>query len=256
MLARTRIYRLLKGGFRDQAPVNLEAIALTLVRLSQLVVDLAEVRELDINPLLVDRFGVMALDARVRVERSDRRGADRLAIRPYPKELEEPIPLGDGRTLLLRPIRPEDEPSLQSAFAKLTPDEVRLRFFVPMSTLNHVTAARFTQIDYDREMALILTESGIAGTTDIFGVARIIADPDNQRAEYAIIVRHDMTGMGLGVLLMRRLLDYAQLRGIREIYGEVLQENRTMLKLCEVLGFTKSRSPDDPGIVRVTLDLA
>ena len=255
LLARTRIYRLLKG-FRDQAPVNLEAIALTLVRLSQLVVDLAEVRELDINPLLVDRFGVMALDARVRVERSDRRGADRLAIRPYPKELEEPIPLGDGRTLLLRPIRPEDEPSLQSAFAKLTPDEVRLRFFVPMSTLSHVTAARFTQIDYDREMALILTESGIAGTTDIFGVARIIADPDNQRAEYAIIVRHDMTGMGLGVLLMRRLLDYAQLRGIREIYGDVLQENRTMLKLCEVLGFTKSRSPDDPGIVRVTLDLA
>ena len=255
LLARTRIYRLLKG-FRDQAPVNLEAIALTLVRLSQLVVDLAEVRELDINPLLVDRFGVMALDARVRVERSDRRGADRLAIRPYPKELEEPIPLGDGRTLLLRPIRPEDEPSLQSAFAKLTPDEVRLRFFVPMSTLSHVTAARFTQIDYDREMALILTESGIAGTTDIFGVARIIADPDNERAEYAIIVRHDMTGMGLGVLLMRRLLDYAQLRGIREIYGEVLQENRTMLKLCEVLGFTRSRSPDDPSIVRVTLDLA
>ena len=255
LLARTRIYRLLKG-FRDQAPVNLEAIALTLVRLSQLVVDLAEVRELDINPLLVDRFGVMALDARVRVERSDRRGADRLAIRPYPKELEETIRLGDGRTLLLRPIRPEDEPSLQSAFAKLTPDEVRLRFFVPMSTLSHVTAARFTQIDYDREMALILTESGIAGTTDIFGVARIIADPDNERAEYAIIVRHDMTGMGLGVLLMRRLLDYAQLRGIREIYGEVLQENRTMLKLCEVLGFTRSRSPDDPSIVRVTLDLA
>jgi len=105
-------------------------------------------------------------------------------------------------------------------------------------------------------MALILTESGIAGTTDIFGVARIIADPDNERAEYAIIVRHDMTGMGLGVLLMRRLLDFAQLRGIREIYGEVLQENRTMLKLCEVLGFTKSRSPDDPSIVRVTSDLA
>jgi len=255
LLARTRIYRLLKG-FRDQAPVNLEAIALSLVRLSQLVVDLAEVRELDINPLLVDRFGIMALDARIRVEPSDRRGADRLAIRPYPKELEETIRLGDGRTLLLRPIRPEDEPSLQSAFARLTPDEVRLRFFVPMSTLSHVIAARFTQIDYDREMALILTESGIAGTTDIFGVARIIADPDNERAEYAIIVRHDMTGMGLGVLLMRRLLDYAQLRGIREIFGEVLQENRTMLKLCDVLGFTKSRSPDDPSIVRVTLNLA
>ena len=139
LLSRTRIYRLLKG-FRGQPAVNLDAIALTLVRLSQLVVDLAEVCELDINPMLVDQFGVMALDARIRVEPSDKPGADRLAIRPYPKELEETIPLGDGRTLLLRPIRPEDEPSLQSAFAKLTPEEVRLRFFVPMSTLSHVTA--------------------------------------------------------------------------------------------------------------------
>jgi acetyltransferase len=255
LLSRTRIYRLLKG-FRGQPAANLDAIALTLVRLSQLVVDLAEVCELDINPLLADQFGVMALDARVRVEPSDRSGADRLAIRPYPKELEESVPLGDGRTLLLRPIRPEDEPSLQSAFAKLTPEEVRLRFFVPIRTLSHVTAARFTQIDYDREMALILTEPGIAGRTEIYGVVRIIADPDNERAEYAIIVRRDMTGMGLGVLLMRRILDYALHRGIREIYGDVLQENHTMLKLCEVLGFKTSRSPDELDIVRVTLPLA
>jgi acetyltransferase len=254
LLSRTRIYRLLKG-FRGQPAVNLDAVALTLVRLSQMIVDLAEICELDINPLLVDRFGVMVLDARIRVEPSDKPAADRLAIRPYPKELEETIPLGDGRTLLLRPIRPEDEPSLQTAFAKLTPEEVRLRFFVPMSTLSHVMAARFTQIDYDREMALILTEPGIAGTTAIYGVVRIIADPDNERAEYAIVVSHDMTGMGLGVLLMRRILDYAQQRGIREIYGDVLQENRTMLKLCKVFGFTKSRSPDGLDIVRVTLNL-
>jgi acetyltransferase len=252
LLARTRIYRLLKG-FRGQPAANLEAIALTLVRLSQLVVDLAEICELDINPLLADQFGVMALDARVRVEATDKFGADRLAIRPYPRELEELVPLGDGRILLLRPIRPEDEPSLQAAFAKLTPEEVRLRFFVPMKTLSHVTAARFTQIDYDREMALILTDAGIAGRTQIYGVVRIIADPDNETAEYAVIVRHDMTGMGLGVFLMRRILDYAQRRGIREIQGDVLQENRTMLKLCEVLGFERRRSADDPEIVLVSL---
>jgi acetyltransferase len=254
LLARTRIYRLLKG-FRGQPAANLEAIALTLVRLSQLVVDLAEICELDINPLLADQFGVMALDARVRVEATDKFGADRLAIRPYPRELEELVPLGDGRILLLRPIRPEDEPSLQAAFAKLTPEEVRLRFFVPMKTLSHVTAARFTQIDYDREMALILTDAGIAGRTQIYGVVRIIADPDNETAEYAVIVRHDMTGMGLGVFLLRRILDYAQQRGIREIHGDVLQENRTMLKLCEVLGFERKRSADDPEIVRVSLRL-
>ena len=254
LLSRTRIYRLLTG-FRGQPAANLGAIALTLVRVSQLIIDMPEIRELDVNPLLADQFGVMALDARIRVEGTDKSGAERLAIRPYPKELEESVSLGDGRILLLRPIRPEDEPSLQSAFAKLTPEEVRLRFFVAMRTLDHVTAARFTQIDYDREMAFILTEPGIAGRTDIYGVVRIIADPDNERAEYAIVVRHDMTGMGLGVLLMRRILDYAQRCGIHEVFGEVLQENRTMLKLCDVLGFQKQRVLDEPGIVRVTLNL-
>lgn len=254
LLSRTRIHRQLKG-FRGQPAVNLEAIALTLVRLSQLIIDVPEICELDVNPLLADPFGVMSLDARMRIQRADKSGADRLSIRPYPKELEEVVPLGDGRILLLRPILPEDEPSLQNAFAKLTPEEVRLRFFVAMRTLDHVIAARFTQIDYDREMAFILTEPGIAGRTDIYGVVRIIADPDNERAEYAIIVRHDMTGMGLGVLLMRRILDYAKRRGIREVFGEVLQENRTMLKLCDVLGFQKQRVPEEPGIVRVTLHL-
>lgn len=226
-----------------------------LVRLSQLIVDAPEVCELDVNPLLADQFGVMALDARIRVEKADKPGAERLAIRPYPKELEETIPLGDGRALLLRPILPEDEPSLQNTFAKLTPEEVRLRFSVPLRTLDHVTAARFIQIDYDSEMVRILTEPGIAGRTEIYGVVRIIADPDNERAEYAIIVRHDMTGMGLGVLLMRRILDYAKRRGIREIFRDVLQENRTMLRLCDVLGFTLKRAPDEPEIVRVILNL-
>ncbi|HXK56700.1 MAG TPA: GNAT family N-acetyltransferase, partial [Gammaproteobacteria bacterium] len=166
------------------------------------------------------------------------------------------IPLGDGRTLLLRPILPEDEPSLQKAFAKLTPEEIRLRFFVPLKTLSHVTAARFTQIDYDREMALILTEKGIPGKTEIYGVVRIIADPDNERAEYAIVVRHDVTAMGLGVLLMRRIIDYARGRGIREIHGDVLRENKTMLKLCGVFGFSRAFVPDEPDIVKVVLNLS
>ncbi len=212
MLSRTRIYRLLKG-YRNLPATNLDAIALTMIRVAQLVIDLPEVVELDINPLLADEYGVVALDARIKVCKASGKATARLAIRPYPKELEEDIPLGDGRTLLLRPILPEDEPSLQAAFAKLTPEEVRLRFFIPMSTPSHVTAARFTQIDYDHEMALILAEPGIPGKMEIFGVVRIIADPDNQRAEYAIVVRHDMTGLGLGILLMRRIIDYASERG-------------------------------------------
>jgi acetyltransferase len=255
MLSRTRIHRLLRGGAGMPA-ANLDAIALALVRISQLVVDLPEVVELDVNPLLADQFGVIALDARIRVAPPAAPGAGRLAIRPYPKELEETVTLGDGRTLLLRPILPEDEPALQEAFARLTPEEVRLRFFVPMKTLSHVAAARFTQIDYDREMALVLTDPGIPGRTPLHGVVRLIADPDNERAEYAIIVGHDMTGMGLGVLLMRRILDYARSRGVREVIGDVLRENRSMLGLCDALGFTRSNLPEEPEVVRVHLDLA
>lgn len=257
LLSRTRIHRLLEGD-AGQPGVNLDAVALVLVRLSQLVCDIAEVRELDINPLLVDAYGVIALDARIRVARtSDSPGdpGDRLAIRPYPTALEETIPLGDGRRLLLRPIRPEDEPALQDAITKLTPEEVRLRFFAPMRTLDHMAAARFTQLDYDREMALVLTDPGVAGLTEIYAVVSLSADPESHSGEYAVLVRHDMSGMGLGILLVRRIIDYARSRGIREIVGDVLQENRTMLKLCKLLGFSLHRDPDDPEIVKVRLRL-
>ena len=254
VMSRTRVYELLQG-YRGAPAANLDALALTLMRVAQLVIDHAEVRELDVNPLLADAYGVIALDARVRVGRATRAAADRLAIRPYPRELEEEIPLGDGRTLLLRPIRPEDEPSLQAAFANMTAEEIRLRFLVPVKTLTHVAAVRFTQIDYDREMGLILTEPGIPGRTEIYGVVNIIADPDNERAEYAIIVRHDMTALGLGTFLMRRIIDYARARGIGEIYGDVLHENRPMLRLCRALGFTETRVTDEPTLVRVALRL-
>ena len=254
LITRTRIYRLLQG-YRHMPAVNLDAIAMSLIRVAQLVIDIPAIRQLDINPLLADESGVIALDARINVGTAQESTSTRLAIRPYPKELEEMIPVGDGRKILLRPIVPEDEPALQAAFTKLTPEEVRLRFFIPMKTLSHFAAVRFTQIDYDREMGLILTEPGRPGTTEIFGVANIIADPDNFGAEYAIVVRHDMIGLGLGIVLMRRTIDYARNRGITEIFGDVLSANQPMLKLCKILGFTQSRVPDDPGVVRVTLQL-
>jgi acetyltransferase len=255
LVSRTRIHRVLQG-FRGQPAADLDALALTLVRVSQLVVDVPEVRELDINPLLVDPYGVIALDGRVVLDASTGAGNRRLAIRPYPKELEERVQLADGRRLLLRPIRPEDEQALQRAFTRLTPEEVRMRFFAPIRTLDHAAAARLTQIDYDREMALVLAEPGGAGDSDIYGVVRLVADPDNERAEFAIIIGGALTGLGLGPLMMRRILDYARRRGIREVFGEVLSENRPMLRLCEALGFTQRRNPEDPGTVHVTLRLA
>ncbi len=254
IMAQTRIYRLLQG-FRDRPPADMDALALTLIKVSQLIVDNGEIKELDINPLLANDMGVIALDARIRVAPFEGNPHRRLAIKPYPKELEEEVKLDDGRALLLRPIRAEDEPSLRAGFDKLTPEEARLRFFVQMKTLNHLMAARLSQINYDREMALILTEPGLAGKTEIYGVARLSADPNNERAEYALIVRGDMTGMGLETLLLRRILAYAKARGIREVYGPVLRENRRMLRLCDEFGFSMTPDPDDFSITMTSIAL-
>lgn len=254
LMERTRIYRMLEG-YRDVPPANLDAVAMTIVKVSQLVVDLPQVVELDLNPLLVDSYGVLALDARVRVRAAADAPTPRLAIRPYPKELEEDVDLGDGRQLHLRPILPEDEPSLQSMFKALTPEEVRMRFFVPQKTFSHMNTARFTQIDYDREMVLVLTEKGIPGETSISGVVQLSADPDNEKAEFAILVSKEVTGLGLGAYLMRRLIEYARARGIGRLFGDVLADNITMLKLARVLGFTTSTLEGDQGVVRIQLDL-
>ncbi len=254
LMARTRIFTRLKG-YRDVASADLDKLAMSLVRLSQLVIDLPEVEELDINPLLASSAAVVALDARIKVSVATSSGPERLAIRPYPKELEQDIPLSDGRVLLLRPIVPEDEPALQAAFTKLTPEQVRFRFFIPLKLLDHMAAARFSQIDYDRQMALLLTEQGIPGRAEIFAVVRLIEDPDRERAEFAIVIDQEMTGLGLGVYLLRRIIDYGRERGVGEIYGDVLWNNTGMIKLCGALGFVKSRNSEEPDVVRMTLRL-
>lgn len=254
VMRRTRVYRLLEG-YRGKPAADLDGIALTLVKVSQLVSDIAEIVELDINPLLADEQGVLALDARIKVAESPLPAEQRMAIRPYPKELEETLTLSDGQKLFLRPVRPEDEPAFQALFARLSRDEIRLRFLHAMKILSHTMAARLTQIDYDREMALVLCAPTPRKEPELFGVVRIAADPDNERAEFAILLRGDMTGLGLGPMLMRRIIDYARKRGIREVFGEVLSENRPMLRICEAFGFKKRRDPHEPDVVMVSLAL-
>ncbi|HEY5644431.1 MAG TPA: GNAT family N-acetyltransferase, partial [Pseudomonadales bacterium] len=255
LLRRTRVYRLLQG-YRDRPAADLDGIAMTLLRVSQLVVDFPEVTSLDLNPLLADEHGVVVLDARVHVSAADTVDpAARLAIRPYPKALESELTTADGRRLLLRPIVPEDEPALQAGFAKLTPEEIRLRFLAPVGVLTQMLAARFTQLDYDRDMALVLTEPGIPGQGQIHAVVRLSSDPDNERAEFAIIVRQEMSGQGIGTTLMRRIIDYARSRGIDEIWGVTLRQNRVMRSLARALGFTESVFQDDPALVRLSLQL-
>ena len=252
LMQETRVYGLLRG-YRDRPAANMDAVALTLVKLAQLAAELAEVAELDINPLLADSEGVVALDARVRIVRSARPAQARLAIKPYPKELEQNITSRDGRSLWLRPIMPEDEPALRRTFERLTPDEIRQRFHVPMKAFPHTLAARLTQIDYDREMALVLTERRLPGDAEINGVVRLGADPDNEHAEFALLVRQAYTRQGLGTQMLQCLIEYARGRGIGELYGLVLADNPGMRALCRKLGFTETLMPEEAGIVRVSL---
>jgi len=244
-MARTRIWRLLQG-YRGKPAAAIEAIAEVLIRLGQIAADLPEIRELDINPLLADAEGVIALDARIRVTQAAQPGAARLAIAPYPAELASRETLRDGTMVELRPIRPEDEPLVHDLVAHMSPEDLRLRFFTPVRSLTHRFAARLTQIDYDREMALVALESRTG-----LGIARFFADPDREKAEYAVSVRTDWHGRGVGYLLMNRLIEVARQWGIGELVGDVLSNNRPMLAMSRELGFAIGRDPADVSIMRV-----
>ncbi|HJQ60087.1 MAG TPA: bifunctional acetate--CoA ligase family protein/GNAT family N-acetyltransferase [Vineibacter sp.] len=249
-IQRTRVFGLLKG-FRDRKPSDIEGLARVLVRLGQLAADWPEIIELDLNPLLADAEGVLVLDGRIRVQRPLIASDRRMAIRPYPKDLEATIALADGSTLAVRPVRPDDAAELQRLIIRTQPEDLRLRFFRPMRELSPQMAAQLCQIDYDREMALV------ADAADGFaGVVRMYADPDGLQAEFAVLVRSDLKGRGLGWALMQRIIAVARDRGIGEIFGDVMQDNAGMLALSEALGFRKSPHPDDRNLIRVRLNLA
>lgn len=254
MIDRTNVVRLLRA-YRDVPAADMDAIADVLIRLADLAIELPEVAALDINPLLADDLGVLALDARVEVRPTPAQADRRLAIRPYPVELEAEIRLGDAKTLKLRPIRPQDEPALVAMVDRCTPEDIRLRFFGAMKSVPHALAARLSQIDYDREMALLAIDPDGPPGHDIVGVVRLFMDPDEMGAEYAILVRSDFHGRGLGHALMEQMLDYARRRGLTTVFGEVLAENRRMLEMARQLGArVASRSGPDRS-VRVAFDL-
>jgi acyl-CoA synthetase (NDP forming)/RimJ/RimL family protein N-acetyltransferase len=252
LMESTRLGRVLEGS--PTAPGGgFEAAALTLVKVSQLVVDLPQLRALSLDPVVVHPGGVEVRGVRVQVRPAAEAPTPRLAIRPYPKELETEVAVLEERELKLRPVLPEDEPELQRLFDALTPEEVRLRFFVPRKAFSHRNTARFTQIDYDREMVLVLTEPGVPGSTPIHGLVQLISDPDNEKGEYAILVARSMTGQGLGRFLMQRIVGYARARGMKQVFGDVLADNSPMLRLVRSLGFTSRVLPGGAGVVRVEL---
>jgi acetyltransferase len=254
LISRTRVARLL-AGYRNRPPADMDALVAVLVQVARLVSDLPEIVELDINPLLADSSGATVLHARMRLALADRSGStlDRLAIRPYPRELEETIDW-HGQKLVLRPVRPEDGAAHLAFFHALTPDDVRYRMFVRLRELTPSQLARFTQIDYDREMAFVAVRPGADGETETLAVGRVVADPDNVSAEFAVTVRSDMKRMGLGRMVMEKLIAYCRSRGTREIVGEALPQNSGVIGLVRKLGFEVEPAGEE-GVRKLRLEL-
>jgi acetyltransferase len=243
LISRTRVSKLL-AAYRNRSAANVDAVCHVLIQISDLIIDIPEIAELDINPLLADADGVVALDARISVKAADKAGVDRLAIHPYPEELEEWVNW-QGQPVLLRPIKPEDGLQHIEFFNSLDPEDVRMRMFVRMRELSHAQLARMTQIDYNREMAFIATRKCDDDTWETLGVARVIFDPDNVSAEFAIIVRSELKGKGLGWLLMNKLIQHCRDRGTLEIVGETLTYNKGLIALVREFGFKTGRSCDN-----------
>ncbi|MHB1215622.1 MAG: bifunctional acetate--CoA ligase family protein/GNAT family N-acetyltransferase [Thiobacillus sp.] len=252
LIQRTRVATLL-GAFRNRPPVDMDALENVLLRLSEMVCELPWLAELDINPLLVDEQGALALDARViiapRVPTADRYG--HMAIHPYPAHLVARWQLPGGNDVVIRPIRPEDAELTQSFVRSLSEESKYFRFMDAVRELSPATLARLTQIDYTREMALLaLTE--IDGHEVELGVARYAINPDGESCEFALVVNDQWQKQGIGHKLMDVLMDVARGKGLKVMDGEVLKTNRTMLKLVEALGFRAESHPEDATVRKIS----
>jgi acetyltransferase len=245
--------RPLLGAWRNRPASDEQGVLDTLVKVSQLASDMGAVAELDINPLLVDANGVVALDARVRLHRSGHAPVPS-AIRPYPQDLEERIELG-GTPLLIRPIRPEDGQRLHDFYEHATAADLRLRFFMARREVPRSELARYSQIDYDRSMTFIaVTSPAKDGSHDMAGEVRAVCDPDNRTAEFAIQVATAWQGKGLGSLLLDKLVRYLRVRGTGEIIGQCLPENTAIAALARRAGFQVRPEPDGTVSMRLRLN--
>jgi acetyltransferase len=267
MMEQTQIYQALQG-VRGRRPADLPAIEQLLVRFSQLVVEQPDIREIDINPLLVKpadetvashRPGsVIALDARVvlRDPESDK-ALPRLAIRPYPTQYVHPWQLRDGTPVVIRPIRPEDEPAIARFHETLSDRSVFLRYFHMLKLsqrVSHDRLSRICFIDYDREIALVVEQRNPDGETyEILGAGRLIQIHGRAEAEFAMLVSDVAQGQGIGSELMRRMIAIARDESLNRLVGEILPDNRAMQRLCVKFGFTIHRSMD---ATTATLDLS
>ncbi|MHC4414605.1 MAG: bifunctional acetate--CoA ligase family protein/GNAT family N-acetyltransferase [Planctomycetota bacterium] len=251
MLEACRCWPILKG-FRGRPPMKIDLLIEILMRLSYLVADCPEIKELDINPLLVTRAEVVALDARVITspvpppERYVRFA--HLAIPPYPEQYEQRFTMPDGTSVLLRPIKPEDEPMWHDLLRNCSPETIRGRFHSLFHGTTHAMAARACCIDYDRELAIV-AETGTDGDRDIIGVTRLVADPDHDTADFGILVSDRWQSRGLGMVLTRYCLKLAERWGLNHVTAITSGSNTRMVKIFEKLGFSIDRRLEDNLVV-------
>ncbi|MDE1335380.1 bifunctional acetate--CoA ligase family protein/GNAT family N-acetyltransferase [Vibrio aestuarianus] len=239
-LARYLIVRAIRGGkIRLQKlpePMNVNGLSEFLVRISQMIIDCPQIHDLDIHPVLVNGSQFTILDADLVLKPFQGDGHSRLAIRPYPSELEEEVTLRDNSVVMLRPILPEDEPQHAEFIHNVSKEDLYKRFFSDVGEFNHEALANFTQIDYDREMAFVAVDNS-DGEAKIIGVSRALINPENTDAEFAILIRSDLKGKGLGKILLQKVIDYCRLKGTVQISGMTMPTNRGMLTLAQKLGF-------------------
>jgi acetyltransferase len=256
LIEQTRVVRALRD-YRDIPAADIDAIALLLVKISQLSADIPEIRELELNPVLADSDGVVVVDARVHVApftgRTVSGGNPRFAIAPYPKTQERRTTLKNGTEVQLRPVRPEDEEMYKVFFTHVLPEDIRLRFFAPVKEFTHAFIARLIQIDYARSFVCVAVEEQ---TGLMLGVVRLMLDADREQGEYAVLLRSDLKGQGLGWKLMKYMIEYARQEGIKEVEGQVMNENGPMLQMCQALGFRIVDDPQEHGVKKVILDLS
>jgi len=261
MISGTRVSKLLRE-FRGAPAADMAALESVLLRVSEMACALPWLAELDINPLIADESGVIAIDARVVLAQPKTSGTGgsgaghyvHMAIHPYPAELAGTWTLADGARLAVRPIRPEDAALERDFVAGLSDTSRRLRFRGTLRELSPGQLARFTQIDYDREMALVVIDMAAQHEVEV-AVARYIANPDGSSCEFAIVVADAWQCRGLGRLLLARLVEIARQRGYSQMVGQVMTENAPMLQMCRNLGGVVTRIPEDPGSRQVAFML-
>ncbi len=250
LMQRVRIYTLLKG-YRSVPPADLASLEEIILRLSQLVVDFPEIAELDMNPVIVKDGRPLAADARVILKPSRLRSPEHLVISPYPEQYASRAVTSDGLEIFVRPIRPEDAPLFEALFDSLSRSSIYNRFFSPVKTLTRKMLVGYTQIDYDRQIALVAIEED--PDDRMLGVSRIIRTTGDRTAEFSVLVGDPWQGKGIGAVLLKRCLQVAKDQGIRRVWGTVLAANTQMLALARKLGF-EIHSPA-AGEVEVRIDL-